>query len=150
MAGTDNSYFFVNFVGGHLLHAGWKFDSAQVETLMRTALRDPFGEPLLFLEVCEAAPEGELHIETIPVHGRENQWHVFADERYAGKKIIFKLACSRRNGALSPLAISAPVRLPEADERITAMLQSEKDRRLYELTGAFLRRGGPSGSRLSS
>jgi predicted component of type VI protein secretion system len=92
--------------------------------------------PGLLLELCYIS-EGELFpLEEHWVFERENRWHLFPGERIAGMRIVVRLSFETADGGRRTVAISKEVDIPLARETVLSMLDTEKAKRLYDLSEA--------------
>ncbi|GEM_PF-1747092 len=86
----------------------------------------------LFVEVYSVSESISERIDEIPVHKRENSWHIFMHDGYFGKRIFLRLAAETTKGRIG-IAQSDTIEIP-----IKNPLESELDemqKRIIEVSG---------------
>jgi hypothetical protein len=86
----------------------------------------------LFVEVYYVREGVSERIDEIPVHNRENSWHIFMHDGYYGKRIFLRLAAETTKGRIG-IAQSDIIEIP-----VKNPLESELDemqRRIIEVSG---------------
>ncbi len=143
----ENSYFIVLLKKRDLLFASWKIDNSKWKKRIETAEEDPGKKQYLFIDVFSNENGNYNRIDNIPVHGLENNWHIFLKKEYFGKRIMLNLSYRDKKGKSFDILNSEEIDIPLSIEGIgSAQLDEEKI--LFELAGIDLK--GNDGSENTS
>jgi hypothetical protein len=136
----QKSYFIVLPKNREVLFASWKIDLS--ESRKKTSEKIESDADLI-LEVYSLNNNGRSRIDSIPVHGMENNWHIFTKNEYSGKRIAFSLCYIDRNGTKIEIITSEKIDIPYTEIQSIQGKPSKK-KNLYDLTQINLK--GFSGS----
>lgn len=138
----DKSYFIVLLTEKDLLHVSWKIDfPAWIERITEAEKNSPQSQ-CLFIDVFAAQDEDIEKIDSIPINGFENKWHIFAKDSYYGKRIILALAYHDSTGHAIDIMRSAYIDIPL--QVISA--KAGENSILFELSGINLTENSESTS----
>ncbi|MFH0974449.1 MAG: hypothetical protein V1874_01555 [Spirochaetota bacterium] len=145
----ETSYFIALLKKRDLIFLSWKIDNPKWKKRIEIAQTDPSMKEFLFVDIVSVEKKKHNKIDTIPVFGLENNWHIFVKKEYHGKRLIFNLSYRDKKGKFSDLLNSIEIDIPLALEDIEAdqTLFEEKSilMELSEINSAIL-----SGSQNSS
>ena len=105
----QKSYFFVLPKNGDVLFASWKIDPEEAHSKISQSVTNDVD---LFLEVNSIQNKELTKIDSIHVHGLENNWHIFTKKQYRGKRLVFSLCFSSKRGRIIELITSKGIDLP--------------------------------------
>lgn len=129
----EETYFIVLLKKKDLLFASWKIDSPKWKKRIETSEADTEHKEYLFIEVLSVENGKYNKIDTIPVHGLENSWHIFVKKEYYGKKIILSLSYRDKKGKSFDILISQEIHIPYSIEDIAAQ-QMDEEKILFEFS----------------
>jgi hypothetical protein len=149
----EESYFLVLLKKRDLLSASWKIDAPLWKKRIKTAESDSQNTPCLFIDILSFENEKYNKIDSIPVHGLENSWHIFVKNEYGGKRLIFNLSYCDKKGNYYDILISKEIYIPLSSENLEAIhmnpnLNLNEEKILFELSGIDL--AGTAGSENTS
>ncbi|MBN2401506.1 MAG: hypothetical protein JXN64_03825 [Spirochaetes bacterium] len=141
----NESYFITLLKKNDLIFASWKIESPLWIKRIQTAEKDPSNKEFLFINVSSNENGKYIKIDSLPVHGLENNWHIFIKNEYCGKRIICSLSYSDKKNKLSDILISKEIDIPYSIENIETGRNNLNDKKiLVELSG--IKSAGISGS----
>lgn len=132
----EETYFIVLLKKKDLLFASWKIDSPKWKKRIETAEQDSAGstqKEFLFIEVLSVENDKYKKIDSIPVHGLENSWHIFVKKEYYGKRVIFSLSYRDKKEKYFDILISQEIHIPYTIENIEA-IQLDEEKILFEFS----------------
>ncbi len=141
----ENSYFIALLKKRDLLFASWKIDNPKWSDRIKTAESDPSIKQCLFIDIISVENEEYKKITSIPVHGLENNWHIFLQKEYSGKRIILELTYRDKKGKLYNILGSSEIEIPLYGEDLEAG-QLDEEKILLELSGIDTKAGVESGN----
>ena len=128
---TEENFLIILLKEPGLLFSSWKIDSSDWEKILSSSSLDSNNEPYLVIKVYSINNGEQIEIDAIPVHGMENNWHIFTKDNYHGKRIILILCYQNIEGnyvdVLTSGEIDIPLPIPEAFDN------SGSEKSLYEL-----------------
>jgi hypothetical protein len=134
----ENSYFIVLLKKNDLLFASWKIDNSRWKKKIDTADTDSSHRQYLFIEVFTHENGNYKKIDDIPVHGLENNWHIFLKKEYFGKRIVLNLSYRDKKGKSYNILNSEEIDIPLSLEEL-GTIQPDEEKLLFELAGIDLK-----------
>ncbi len=119
----EESYFIALLKKRDLIFTSWKIDSPVWIKRMGTAEKDPANKQYLFINISSTENGKYLKIDSIPVNGLENNWHIFVKNEYCGKRIVLSLSYRDKKGKFLDIFISDEIDIPYSVE----FIQSSRD-----------------------
>ena len=116
----QKSYFLVLPKNGDVLMASWKIDPAEAPKKIIKSLKSGVD---LILEVYYIQNNRREKIDSIPVYGLENTWHIFTKKEYSGKRIFFTLS-HETGGKITELIASKEIDVPLSETQFTRLKTS--------------------------
>jgi hypothetical protein len=119
----DESYFIALLKKRDLIFTSWKIDSPTWMKKIETSKKAPSDKHFLYINISSIQNGKYKNIDSIPVNGLENNWHIFVKNEYCGKRIILSLDYCSEKGKFSDIMISDEIDIPYSVE----FIQSSKD-----------------------
>lgn len=129
----ENSYFIILLKKSDLLFASWKIDNEKWKSRIETAEADPVKKHYLYIDILSVEGGNYKKIDSLPVHGLENQWHIFTKKEYFGKKLMLRLTYVDKKGKSYDILNSSEIDIPPAVDRIEES-QADEEKILFELS----------------
>lgn len=126
----QKSYFLVIPKNGEVLFASWKIIPEEAPKKISKNLT---GDASLILEVYTTANSIRTKIDSIPIHGLENSWHIFTKKQYRGKRLVFTLCHRGARGKITEMFTSKEINVPLSGDSI-AQLNKSAAKDLFELS----------------
>ncbi|MBN2040209.1 MAG: hypothetical protein JW864_09220 [Spirochaetes bacterium] len=144
----DKNYFIVLMKKSNLLFASWKIDNSKWKGRIEIAEAEPSGKHYLYINILAVENGGYKIIDSIPVHGLENQWHIFMKKDYFGKRVMLRLVYKNTKEKSFDILNSPEIDIPFPAENFQES-QTDNEKALYELSGINLA-GKPDSAGTSS
>jgi hypothetical protein len=119
----EESYFIALLKKRDLIFASWKIDAPVWIKRIETAKKDPANKQYLYIDISSIENGKYVKIDSIPVNGLENNWHIFIKNEYCGKRIVLSLSYRDKKGKFYDILISEQIDIPYSIE----FIQSSKD-----------------------
>jgi hypothetical protein len=148
-AKKEESYFIVLLKKRDLLSASWNIDAPVWIKRIKTSDSDPKKRQYLFIDVLSFENEKYHKIDSIPVNGLENNWHIFVKKEYCGKRLIFNLSYCDKKGIFYDILISKEIYIPLSSQNLETIYVNpnlNEEKILFELSGINLSQGSGSES----
>lgn len=135
------SYFVVLPKNRGVLFASWKIDMSEINEKISAEVED---DADLMIRIYSIENNKNTLIDSIPVHGLENNWHIFTKKEYFGKRIIIALNYER-DGKSIEIIKSKEIDIPALEPANN--LEKQNDRKnLYNLSRINLNESGENTS----
>jgi hypothetical protein len=145
----ETSYFIALLKKRDLIFLSWKIDNPKWKKRIETAQGDPPMKEYLFVDVISVEKKKHNKIDSLPVFGLENNWHIFVKKEYRGKRLLFNLSYCDKKGKFSDLLNSVEIDIPLALEDIEAD-QTLFDEKTILMELSEIKTSGVSGSESTS
>ncbi len=114
----EESYFIALLKKKDLISASWKIDAPVWIKRIETAEKDPAIKQYLYIDVSSIENGKYKKIDSIPVQGLKNSWHIFVKNEYSGKRLILSLSYRDKKGKFYDILISEEIDIPYSIESI--------------------------------
>lgn len=132
-----NDHFIALLVDGNTLYTSWKVDTPKWKDRIEKAEKNTKRGSCIFIEINSIKDDRLTLLDSIPVHGTENKWHLFIKKHYCGKRIVVTLSYHDRTGKSKDILWSSEIDIPARDSI------PDEQKALYEMSGINL--NGPAG-----
>ena len=131
---NTDEYFIVLLKKDDLLFTSWKI--ADPEWIENIEKEESDSEQREYMHIDAFSVENGKYdmIESIPVYGLENSWHIFMKNGYFGRRILLKLSFNDRNGKTYDILKSREIDIPVSIKNLQDEF-SHNENLLYELSG---------------
>jgi hypothetical protein len=119
----EKSYFIALLKKRDLIFISWKIDAQIWKKRIETAEKDPDNKQYLYIDISSIGNGKYVKIESLPVNGLENNWHIFTKNEYCGKRIVLSLSYRDKKGKFYNILSSEEIDIPYSIE----FIQSSKD-----------------------
>jgi hypothetical protein len=114
----EESYFIALLKKKDLISASWKIDAPVWIKRIETDEKDPAIKQYLFIDISSIENGKYKRIDSIPVQGLKNSWHIFVKNEYSGKRLILSLSYRDKKGKFSDILVSEEIDIPYSIESI--------------------------------
>ncbi len=145
---SKKSFFIVLPKSRDILFTSWKIDITELGTNQQKSFPGLKNNVDLFIDVYSINNGERIKIDSIPVHGLENKWHIFTNNDYYGKRIVLSLCYSDIHDQKVDILTSKEIDISFLDpETISKKIAGENS--LYRLSEIDLEGFSGSGNNCS-
>ena len=132
----DESFLIALLKQKDLIFVSWKIAAPSMVKEIKTAEKDTSAKSYLFINILSVENGKHVKIESIPVHGLENNWHVFVKNEYSGKTIVCSLIYSDKKGKSQNIFTSDEINIPYSIESLLSGKNlTDEEKIILELSG---------------
>ncbi len=130
----QKSFFIIIPKNRDVLFASWKI---YPEESPKKVSKKLIGAADLILDIHSVNGNKKTKIDSVPVYGLENNWHIFTKKEYRGKRLVFKLCYRGARGGITELISSKEIDIPLSEGQFSQIKKSTIEL-LFSLSGINL------------
>lgn len=131
----SEGYFIALLKTNDIIFASWKIDDSKWKKKIEKAESGKEKGAYLYIHLQTLEDSGYVIIESIPVFGVENNWHIFLKNDYSGRKVVLKLCFRDKKGIYSDIMQSTVIDIPVTMTEQYKFSMGEREKKLFDLSG---------------